>query len=140
MDRLHFLVLADYQPAGTGAYDMLQAAVALPAAFDATPDTYSFLVDAAAPADQSFPVQFNGPDWLTWSATTDVPWLDVTPASGSVAAPPTVSVKAGMLGAGWQEGHVNFTTTGGGPVLSDQILVRAYLGPVAHVYLPLIRR
>ena len=51
-----------------------------------------------------------------------------------------MSVKAGMLAAGWQEGHVNFTTTGGGPVLSDQILVRAYLGPLARVYLPLIRR
>ena len=33
-DKLHFLVLADYQPAGgTGPYDMLQAAVALPADF-----------------------------------------------------------------------------------------------------------
>ena len=139
-DKLHFLVLADYQPAGTGPYDMLQAAVALPATLDATPATYNFLVDASGPADQSFPVHFDGPDWLTWSATTDVPWLDVTPASGSIAAPPTVSVRAGMLGSGWQEGHVNFTTAGGGPVLSDQILVRSYLGPLAHGYLPLIRR
>jgi hypothetical protein len=140
-DKLHFLVLADYQPAGgTGTYDMLQAAVAVPATFSVTPDTYSFLVDAAAPADPSFPVHFGGPDWLTWSATTDVSWLAVTPGSGSVGTPPIVSLQADKIAAGWQEGHVSFTTTGGGPVLSDQILVRAYLGPLAHVYLPLIRR
>ena len=140
-DKLHFLVLADYRPTGaSGSYDMLQAAVAVPAAFDAIPDTYSFLVDPASPANQSFQVRFSGPDSLTWSATTDVPWLSVTPASGLVAAHPIVSLKEGMISAGWQEGHVNFTTTGGEPVLSDQILIRAYLGPVAHVYLPATQR
>lgn len=57
-----------------------------------------------------------------------------------VVAPPIVTLKEGMLAPGWQEGHINFTATGSGPAMSDQILVRAYLGPVDHVYLPLIRR
>lgn len=38
-DKLHFLVLADYRPGGSsGAIDMLQTAVAVPAAFEVTPD------------------------------------------------------------------------------------------------------
>ena len=57
-----------------------------------------------------------------------------------VVAPPIVTLKEGLLAPGWQEGHINFTATGSGPAMSDQVLVRAYLGPVDHVYLPLIRR
>lgn len=140
-DKLHFLVLADYRPAGrSGSYDMLQAAVAVPATFQAIPDTYSFLVDPAYPANQSFQVHLSGPDWLTWSASADVSWLDVSPGGGPMAISPTVTLKQEILASGWQEGHVNFTTTGSGPILSDQTLIRAYLGPVARVYLPLVRR
>ena len=87
-DKLHFLVLADYQPAGTGPYDMLQAAVALPATFDAAPATYSFLVDASAPADQSFAVQFQragladlvGNDGCALARRDACQWFDSCPA------------------------------------------------------------
>jgi hypothetical protein len=140
-DKLHFVVLADYRPAGTsGAYDMLQAAFARPASFAVEPSTHTFLIDPASPASAPLQVSLTGPDGLTWSATMDVPWLLVSPASGSTASPPLVSVDRSTLVAGWQEGHVDFEAAGGGSEFSDQILVRAYLGPVTRVNLPLVVR
>lgn len=140
-DKLHFVVLADYRPAGaSGAYDMLQAAFARPASFAVEPRMHTFLIDPASPASPPLHVRMTGPDGLTWSATTDVPWLVVSPASGSLAAPPLVSVQQSMLSAGWQEGRVNFQAIGGGSEFADQILVRAYLGPVTRVHLPLVVR
>lgn len=138
-NKLHTVVLADCRPGGsTGAYDMLQAAVPLPAALTFQPAPVAFMV---APGDPSpaLPVSLQGPPGLTWSASESLPWLLVTPASGPLTTAPVLSVS--NLSNGWQEGTITFTATDGATLNIVQALtVKAYLGPVDRVFLPLVRR
>jgi hypothetical protein len=138
-DKLHFIALADYRPSGSsGAYDMLQATVALPLTFAVQPDALTFMVDPTDSSRQAAVVSFQGPDFLNWTATADVPWLTITPSGGLTAIQPTISVMTTTLSAGWQQGNITFTTTEG--PFTDQVLVRAYYGPVRRVYLPIVTR
>ena len=140
-EQLHFIVLVDYLPMGsTGAYDMLQAAEALPAAtlFDARPGSYTFLVE---PEDLTIPalfVTFQGAGFASWEADTSTPWVDVAPGSGPLNETAVVSAVKGSLASGWQQGSVTFSTPDG--LLSDTVSLRAYLGPLKRTYLPLTRR
>ncbi len=140
-DNLHFVVLVDYHPSGPeGAFDMLQAAVALPivAPFTAQPDTLTFMVD---PTDLSVPpalVHFQGPNFVNWTAISSTPWLTTTPSSGPIATQPMISVIKDNLSTGWQQGNITFTTTDG--FFSDQVIINAYLGSVRRVYLPIAMR
>lgn len=140
-DKLHFIVLADYRPGGaSGAYDMLQAAVALPP-LTVQPDKITFMVDPADPLGQSASVTLQGPESENWMATTYTSWLTVTPSSGSMATHPTISVITNTISAGWQQGYITFTVAGGGGLpLADQVLVNAYYGSVKRVYLPVVLR
>lgn len=140
-DNLHYIVLVDYRPSGSiGAYDMLQAAVALPidAPFTAQPDSLTFMVD---PSDVSIPpalVNFQGPGFVNWAAITSAPWLTTTPSNGPITTRPTISVIKNDLSTGWQQGNITFTTTDG--FFSDQVIINAYLGSVNRIYLPTIVR
>ena len=140
-DKLHFIVLADYCPGGTsGAYDMLQAAVAVPL-FTVQPDEMTFMVDPADSLHQSAVVTLQGPESGNWAAATNTGWLTITPSSGSMATHPTISVITNTLSAGWQQGYITFTlASGGGLALADQVLVNAYYGSVKRVYLPIVLR
>jgi hypothetical protein len=133
--KLHFIALVDYRPGGaSGAYDMLQAAVASPVGV--SPDQLVFMVD---PSDTSVPqrgVLILGPPTLTWSALPTANWISVTPDSGGMAEQPQVTVQPGLLANGWQEGQVAFTSSDG--ILADHVVVRAYLGELERVYLPFI--
>jgi hypothetical protein len=140
-DNLHYLVLVDYRPGGsTGAYDMLQAAVALPigAPFAAQPDTLTFLVDPSDASVPSWQVNLTGAEFISWEAISGAPWLTVTPSSGPLTTQPAVSVSKSGLTNGWQQGTITFTTADG--FYNDQVIVDAYLGPVERVYLPTIVR
>jgi hypothetical protein len=140
-DKLHFIVLVDYvPPSSAGAFDMLQAAVALPIAapFTAKPDSLTFMVD---PTDVSIPsqlVNFQGPSFVTWTATPSASWFTITPSSGQITTQPTTSVIKNNLSNGWQQGNITFSTTDG--LFSDQIIINAYLGPVNWIYLPMVVR
>jgi len=140
-DNLHFIVLVDYRPSGSvGAYDMLQAAIALPvtAPFAAQPDSLTFMVD---PTDLTTPpvtVNFQGPSFVNWTATSVPPWLTLTPSTGSITTQPTITVIKNNLSPGWQQGNITFTTTDG--LYADQMIVNAYLGPINRTYLPTVRR
>jgi hypothetical protein len=140
--RIHVLALADYRPAGNaGPYDMLQAAAALPPDFRILPEELLFLIDPAGPtADLSVSLGLRGPGHLTWAASENLPWLDVTPDSAPLLDMPEASVIPAALSSGWQQGMVNFTASGDGMSFSKQLPVRVYYGPVAHVYLPNITR
>jgi hypothetical protein len=140
-DNLHAVVLVDYRPSGaTGAFDMLQAAVAqrITAPFVAEPDTLTFTVD---PTDLSIPpatVSLQGPGFVSWTATASALWLAITPSSGPISTQPAVSVIKGNLLPGWQQGSITFTTADG--FFSDEVTVNAYLGSANRVYLPLAAR
>ena len=138
-DKLHFLALVDYRPGGSsGAYDMLQAAYALAPTVTVDPDTVTFMVDPSDSAVPSAPVSFEGPDSVDWTAIASTSWVTVTPPSGSTAIQPAISVLTSSLSAGWQQGHITFTTPGG--LFMDQVQVKAYYGPVKRIYLPFVIR
>ncbi len=127
---LHTVVVADYQPTAGGAFDMLQAAVARPAGLTVTPSAVPVGVDSGHPADRSVPVALSGPYTLNWSAAADVPWIVLTPGSAAIATQPELTVDAGALATGSQEGHVTFSATSqDGMAFTRFLTVTAVLGP-----------
>ncbi len=135
--KLHYIALVDYRPSAlSAAYDTLQAAVAVPLA-QVKPDQLVFLVDNSVSTVPSQFAQVEGQSSLIWSASESAPWLTVT-ASGSPATPAQFSVNRGALVSGWQEAVVSFSSTDGG--LSDQVTVKAYLGDLIPVFLPIARK
>ncbi len=135
-DNLHYIALVDYRPGGsTGAYDMLQAAIAeVPAGV--TPTTLTFLVDPADTTIPSVPLTVTGPADLTWNAAPGAVWISVTPLSGSPAVKPQVTVLKGSLVSGWLYSTITFTSPDG--KLNQNVAVNAYLGTVHRMYLPVV--
>jgi hypothetical protein len=135
--RLHFIALVDYRPGGaSGPYDTLQAAVATPLA-QMKPDQLVFLVDNSA---ITVPTQFahvEGATSLTWNASESASWLTVT-STGNQSTPAQFLVNKASLVSGWQQAVVTFSSTDG--ALSDQVTVKAYLGDLNMVFLPIARK
>ncbi len=128
-NAIRAVVLADYVPGPGTAYDMLQAAVAEPAALSADPQTTTVRIDAGHPEDVRVPLTLRGPYVLTWTATPDVPWITVSADSGPISAPPTLTVVASALSPGWQEGHVTIAAASeDGMSFAQTLTVRAFLG------------
>jgi hypothetical protein len=114
------LALLEHRPGGAGTYDMLQAAVAQPAAFTVTPGDF-----ALAPASPSAEVTLDGPHVLAWTATADVPWLNVSPAGPALPATATVSLVSAALPAAGGTGTVRFDASGDGLEFSASVTVTA---------------
>jgi hypothetical protein len=129
-NALHAVVVADYRP-GTGpAYDMLQGALAEPAAFTADPETVTVAIEANDLQDRSVPVRLRGPYVLNWTGVTDVPWIAISPDAGPIIAQPSVIVTARMLSPGWQHGAVTLTASSeDGMSFAQTIAVSAFSGP-----------
>jgi hypothetical protein len=138
-DNLHFIALVDYRPAGTsGPYDMIQAVVAQPLeSFSVEPDTATFMVDPSDLSVSPVSVTISSPIASTWYASSDSPWISVTPSTGTMSTPAEISVTKGLLSPGWQQGIVTFTNAD--ETLSDQVAVHAFLGSLFRLYLPVIR-
>jgi hypothetical protein len=139
-DKLHYIVLVDYAPSGSsGAYDMLQAAVANPTiAFDVHPDSIYFMTDSKDADITPASIHFEGANDLFWTTSFSPTWMDLTPKSGSLDTPATVSVNKDALTPGWQQETLTFVTTEGS--FSDQLVVKAYYGDILKAYLPQITR
>lgn len=69
----------------------------------------------AGTAQAPFAVQLEGTPGLAWSATADVPWLQLSPANGTVPASLSVIVNAALLPAGEYDGIITFTAPGAPP-------------------------
>lgn len=115
--RIRSLVLLEHRPAAA-KFDMLQAAVSSTAGLAVTPAELT--LGAARPAVD---VDLAGPHVLGWTATADVPWLEVTPASGSLPGRATVGLVGGQLPAGAPTGHVRFEATGDGMAFTVEVTV-----------------
>lgn len=142
-DRLHAVALVDYRPGGsTGAYDMLQASMAIAASFSVHPSSLAFLIDQSNPVSQHATVHFSGaPSTLQWSITENLPWLTASPLAGKVGEAAVVQVDAAALTPGVHQSGV--ITVIPDPLFSDapiEIPVLAYLGDISKIYLPLIAR
>ncbi len=136
--KLHYIALVDYIPNSSSEnYDMLQAAVAQPAAF-VQPDQLVFLVDNGAIGVPSQTAQVQGPSSLTWNASESAAWLSVSPGSGTPATLPQFTVSKAALAGGWQQAVVSFSSPDG--ALSDQVTVKAYLGELIYLFLPMMAK
>jgi hypothetical protein len=133
--KLHYIALVDYIPNSTlGKYDMLQAAEAtlLP---EVQPEQLVFLVDNDDTSVPSQSAQVQGPSSLTWNASESAAWLSVSPGNGTPATLPQFSVSKAALAGGWQQAIVSFSSPDG--ALSDQVTVKAYLGELVYLFLPM---
>jgi hypothetical protein len=117
-DRMAGLVLAEDRPRGSGAYDMLQAAESLPAGLFANPDHCVLRRGRTEAA-----VVLTGPRVLTWSAASDVPWLVVTPSSGTLPTTATLELRPELRPSTATEGTVTFTATGDDMSFSSTVAV-----------------
>ena len=125
--RLHTLVAADYRPQGRiGAYDMLQAAIAVPPVMDAQPSSLSLRAPSSDPAAGRATVRLCGPHVIRWQATTTNAWLDVTPEAGALPADVTVTLLPELMPTGSDTATVVFTgNSDDGLSLSCQLDVAA---------------
>jgi hypothetical protein len=132
--KLHYIALVDYVPIiSTGKFDMLQAAVAEPPP-QVQPDQLFFLVDNSATTVPSQYATVQGPSSLTWNASESASWLTVT-STGHPSTPVQFSVNKAALASGLQQAVVSFSSPDG--ALSDNVTVKAYLGDLISVFLPM---
>jgi hypothetical protein len=111
--KLHCLALVDYRPGGTtGAWDMLQAAIATAPQFAVTPDHLDETIPEGDDTPRTAAVTFLGPSTLTWTSSSDVAWLSVSPTGGDPTTPATVTVNPVGLPAGLYFGTLTFVATG----------------------------
>ncbi len=102
---------------GDGHYDALQAAVALPATLAVTPSRLTLSAGGSAA------ITLEGPHVLTWTATSDVDWLQVQPSSGTLPASPTVSLAPGRGPVGAAAGTLRIEATGDGMTFARSVQV-----------------
>jgi hypothetical protein len=133
-DKIHPLVLVDYRPGGSGAFDMLQAAQAPITTFTVRPEELVFMVDPTDTMGRTITMDLDGPDKLTWSSMENVSWLTITPFNGPMTTPPVVSIMGTALSFGWQEAVITFTTS----ITRIPVPVSVYYGAVDRVHLPLV--
>ncbi len=139
--KLHFVVLVDYLPSGsTGAYDMLQAAIAAPltAPISVQPETLAFVLDPSDTFNPSVLVNLQGASFVSWTGTPDSAWLNLAPLGGPITTQPALSIVRANLAPGWQQGIISFTTADG--FFTDQITINAYYGALDKLYLPTVMR
>lgn len=138
-DKIHVIALVDYRPLATGPYDTLQAAVATEAVgFGVSPDNVVFMVSPGETATHPVDLTIEGAPSLTWEVSDVGIWLAVSPITGGITAIPSVSLKPANLINGWQEDTLTFTADVGGETFQQNVLVKAYLGPLNRVYLPTV--
>lgn len=116
--RVRAAVLLDELLAGSSRYDLLQSVVAQPAGISVTPAAVTL-----GPSARETLVTLEGPHVLTWSAISDVSWLEVTPASGTVPGGATIRL-VGSPAAG-SIGTVRFSASGEGMDFSTTVTVTA---------------
>ena len=74
--------------------------------------TFSFTLGGSTPATQTVNVSNAGGGTLSWSASSNSPWLTVSPASGSGAGTLTLGINTAGLSAQTYNGAVSVTASG----------------------------
>lgn len=102
------------------------------------PDLISFEPAEAIVTATLYLANENPANSLTWQATTDQPWLQLSAGSGQTPQQIVVTFTGIELTSGWHEAAVTFTSTGT-PDDSHQINVLVYIPGSYDLYMPLIR-
>jgi hypothetical protein len=111
--KTHVVALLEYRPAGAaGAFDMMQAALALPPQLAVSPETLDVRTPELAPDGTVGTVALSGPHVLTFAVSSSAPWLSATPGTGAVPAAVTVRVAREALPFGVHEGVLTFSASG----------------------------
>ncbi len=113
------LVMIEDRTGGGGSYDMLQAIVASPAGLTAAPGNLVLSLSG-----KEAEVVLSGPHVLSWTASSDVSWIEVTPSSGSLPATPALTVRPELVLRSETEGVVTFSATGDGMDFSATVSVK----------------
>lgn len=142
-DHLQSVVLVDAKPAGKNHWENLQAAIAQTTApvinLSVSPDPVQWVIDAANPNPQARELTLTLPGLVSWSSSTSLSWLTVTPASGDAGQNPVITLDESKLSTGMQEGSITFTAKdGSGTSYSRQVGVKAFLGKVWRIFTPLL--
>jgi hypothetical protein len=116
--RVRSLVLLEHRPAIDRPYDQLQAALTQPTELAVEP-----MELALSTENPSAELSLSGPYVLQWDATVDVPWLAVTPASGSVPGSLTVDLQSQQLTGSEPPGQVRIEARGDGLILIVDVTV-----------------
>jgi hypothetical protein len=117
-NRAATLVLIEDRPGGGGRYDMLQAALAEPAALSVSPATLTL-----TPAARTAEITIAGPHVLSWTAEADVPWLEVTPPAGQVPGSVSITLVPELRPADTPNGTVAIAAAGDGMTFHEQVEV-----------------
>lgn len=137
-DRLHTVVLVDYRPQGSAAYDMLQAALAEPGAFTLTPSTITSLVDEGGRHTGPVPLHLRGV-YGGWEIMQHPNWITVSPGSGTLNDEPVVSLAGDTLSPGWQHDDIELLVTGvAGETWTEYVAVSVYQGHIYRSFLPVV--
>jgi hypothetical protein len=131
------VALVDYRPAGaTGAYDVVQAARAVPAGVVVLPSDIVFAVVPGATAPLERLLQLDGPAGLAWTATADAAWLEIDPASGTLPAAPVIRVYPDRLPSASATATVSIVANGSGMSFTQSVPVRVVTGRRMRRHLP----
>ena len=124
--KLHAVGFVDYRPGGaTGAYDMLQAALAGPPALSVSPDAFSVTGSELAADGTLGAVTLGGPHVLGWSVASNALWLAASPGTGTVPGGATVRIIRELLPFGVSEGILTFmATSSDGLTFTREVTVR----------------
>ncbi len=85
-----------------------------PPTISLNPSSFSFSAQVGGPnpPPQTLDITNTGGGTLNWSATTNVPWLSVSPTSGTAPSSVTVSVNIAGLPEGTHQGQITVTAAG----------------------------
>lgn len=142
-DKLAVAVIVDHRPDSKSyAYDTLQAAPAtkIDSPFAVSTNSVLLLSDTGGerPGTASRQLlQITGSPGLTWTAAVTVPWLTVTPMTGTVNAQVQIAAEPDQLADGWQQTTVTFAAS---KQYQQPVTVRVYRGPLSFVYLPGVQK
>ena len=100
--------------ASTGADNIRVMAVSTAAAIATAPTTLQFTYAAGGtvPAAQNIAISNTGSGELDWTATSSVPWLTVSAASGTAPSTLSVSLSPAGLSVGSYQGAIQVASTG----------------------------
>jgi hypothetical protein len=124
-NRAAVVVMVEDRPGGA-RYDMLQAALAEPAALALEPERV-----VLSPASRTVQVAIGGPHVLSWTAASEVPWLEVSPSAGEVPGTATVTYRPELRPPGELTGDVVIDAAGDGMAFSERLEVEL-AGQVRH--------
>ena len=110
------------------------SAAPVPPVIGASPTSLSFTATqgGANPAAQAVSISNTGGGTLTWSASDSVPWLTLSPASGTGNGAMTLTVTTGTLATGSYSGTITLAATGA-PSVTIPVTFTVSAAPVPPV-------